>query len=173
MGPSGVRGIFHMSSHVTVYFATGNVTWRKVLASWRRPRVMYLALAARTMKALTREKFSHCAIGVGCVVLDKQMSGPTYWPLSRYLQKYPTLDHAYVIPSTTPIDLNSISPGGPIRPLRTLIKLVSNGRFASDDCVCLVRRVLDEAGIPVPRTCTTPGRLDRWLSQRAFRRVDI
>lgn len=162
-----------MSHYVTVYFATGSATWGRVAASWRSPKRCYRALCARIGKAILREPVSHCSVGVDAVVMDKQMSGPGFWPLSKYLKHYPTLSHAYVVPVVTPVDLKLIHPGGPIRPIHTIIKWVTNGRYDSGDCVDLTRTALAMGGINVPRECCTPGRLDRWMSQRAFKRVDL
>lgn len=162
-----------MSHQVTIFFAYGSASWGMILRSWRRPGVAWRATLSRLGKIVTRSKYSHVSVCVGVEVLDKQMSGARVWPLSTYIRKYPTLSHAYIVRTPLPASLHHIHNMGPIKPLHSIHKWLTNGRRQTDDCVCITRRVLRDAGVDVPRWACHPGKLDKWLSEQHYKRVDL
>jgi len=160
-------------NQVVIIFATGYASWWMILRMWRRPKVAFRAFSARMARIILWADISHCSVCVGDRVLDKQMSGPAYWPLHKYLKHYPTLSHAYIVPTPLPASFQHIHIGGPIRSLQVIHKWVTNGRRGTDDCVGLTVAVLRDAGIEIPKRVFSPKRLDVWMGRKGFRRIDL
>lgn len=159
----------------TVFFATCLVPYRLILRLIliKQYKRAYWAILARLTRLSTWSDLGHVGIGAGTWVLDPALSGFKLFPLSTYLHIYPTLSHAYVVPTPRLADHTHIHLRPRLRVWPTLLKWWSGGRWDTDDCVCVARRVLADAGVEVPRSCWSPKKLDKWLKDKGFERVEL
>lgn len=151
---------------LVVFFATGRVPLR---ANWRKllfPNFAIYAIISEVIHLLTWSNLAHVAIADDRHVLSPAASGNRVWPIDRFLGKYPGLTHAYVVPVLNPITAKTYRNRRRMKLALWLFKWLSGGRVRTDDCVCVVRRVLADAGVDTPDSCYTPARLSAWLDRR-------
>lgn len=116
---------------------------------------------------------SHVAIGDEHAVLDVHLEeGTRFVPRilhDTYAQLRPQV--AFHLGRRRPVDLTRYEGIGPPSWMRIVIRWLTFGLVPySGDCLGMVKDVLEQDGIHVPRRITTPGGLERWMNRKAFLR---
>jgi hypothetical protein len=140
---------------VSIYFSTRN--------HW----------TARVIRALTFSWCSHVAVGDEHAVLDVKLDdGTRYVPFilyNTYRQVRPQV--AFHLGRRKEVDFTRYEEMPPPSWTRIAIRWMTLGLIPySGDCLGVVKDVLEQDGIPVPRRITTPGGLQCWLDARGFLR---
>lgn len=148
-----------------VFFATGR---------GHAPRWSRRSIIARAVRVLGRSPWSHVAVADNQVVLNPALSGDQMYGLAWFLTEYPTLAWMVTIPGAS-VDLraHAVIPPRPIRALPSILRWITGGLWPARNCLTVAVSVLRDAGIPVPRNVTTPGRLFDWLRQEGYEFTDL
>ncbi len=128
---------------------------------------------AKAVRILTVSWCSHVAIGDEHAVLDVKMEdGARYIPRVLYVtfaQVRPQM--AFHLGRRREVDFTRYEGMPPPSWARIAIRWLTFGFISySGDCLGMVKDVLEQDGIPVPRRITTPGGLQCWLDARGFLR---
>ena len=128
---------------------------------------------ARAVRLFTLSWCSHVAIGDEHAVLDMKLSeGTRYVPRVLYAtfnQVRPQV--AFHLGRRRPVDLTRYEDMPPPSWGRIVLRWVTLGLVPySGDCLGIVKDVLKQDGIEVPRSVTTPGGLQSWMEKRGFLR---
>lgn len=119
------------------------------------------------IRELSDSDVSHCAVALGEVVYDPCLAGDRTWPLDVFLRRFPGITDLFIIPSA---GCALPSP----RPCRkawwpSLLRWMTRGAVAADDCVTCTAAVLRAAGHAVPADAVTPDDLRSWARQQGFK----
>jgi len=148
-----------------VFFATARVE----AGRW------YYRFLSRLIRVLTHSDIAHCTVGFGgASVLDPTFEGNVYWPLEMFLDRYPTLHSAFLVPFTHAIDLEffGYGVGQPKRHWPTFYRWLRRGVAPwTEDCLCITLACLMAGGVDVPERIYTPVQLHDWLTDQGYPHV--
>ena len=132
----------------------------------RFPRQARRAALASLIRFVTNSEVCHVAIGCNGVVLETGPRGTLFWPFWIYAMNRSLVGvFGIEVEKLPPIELVMLPPT-PVLP--SLLRLLTFGLWPADDCVCVVSRLLRQAGVAVPPRIVTPKALVAWLKSQGF-----
>lgn len=139
----------------------------KHIKRWRRNRRKALdAIICASVQWFAGSKANHVTVESGGIVLESLVFGNVYYAKADYDRVCDSIVRAYHIPSDV-IQVQQPNDGRK-SPWPSYLKFFTRGLTRSNDCVCIARRLLSEAGYHVPRHVISPSGLDRWLNKQGF-----
>lgn len=147
--------------YVVVLFSALRPLNRKRRVSWLRlarrfPRLAKATVYARMVEWLTDSDLCHLAIGHGGAVFDPSLAGDRFYAMHEYVVRYPGLSWVAVVSVEQRPDLDRYKSSRTKTPWLCVLGWFTRGLTPSRDCVRIVRRILIDAGYPVPRRVVSP-----------------
>lgn len=144
--------------------------WLKLLR--RYPQRMWRRVLVAWIVSITRSPIVHVAIEYDGAVLNPTYKSLQYFPTSQFVVKYPQLHTAFKVRLRHVIDLDTVN-HKPMSCLNTWVKWLTRGMVRTNDCTCIARNLLIQAGYDVPRRVVSPIQLYQWCIQHGFESINL
>ena len=128
----------------------------------------------RTIRTLTRSRYTHCALGLPPYVIDSSFDGSEVYDFEGWLAGRPDLAGWFAVPThrwpDRPWDFvtGTQKRNFLVYETRRLLCWASRGIVYCDDCVDLVRRGLSGCGVKLPRSVASPAAIWKHFNGRGL-----
>lgn len=144
----------------------------------RHPAMLFWLQTAATVRWATGTDHIHVLAGDCCVLVDLQFQGPNYLPYEDAIRNYRGINGWCVFLSDEPLDLVQFErpPMGWLKKKWNFIYAywarwimwATRGLYQCDNCTLVARKLLRDAGIPIPRRCWNPALVLIWMTENGY-----